>query len=82
MTLSDLDMHVVFLLSACWLSKAMMGVWSITPRKHQCSFSIYDIYLLTPALGKIADVKSNANLGIVLEFLRVTGEYGGTMNYT
>ena len=45
-------------------------------------FSIYDIYLPTPALGKIADVNSNANLGVVLEFLKVTGEYGGTMNYT
>ena len=45
-------------------------------------FSIYDIYLLTSALGKIADINSNANLGVVLEFLRVTGEYGGTMNYT
>ena len=45
-------------------------------------FSIYDIYLLTPALGKIADVNSNADPGVVLELLRVTGEYGGTMNYT
>ena len=26
---------------------------------------------LPPAVGKIADVKSNANLGVVLEFLRV-----------
>ena len=55
-------------------------------------FSIYDIYLLTPALETVADINSvqssvntgdgNAGLGVVLDFLRVAGEYGGTMNYT
>ena len=55
-------------------------------------FSIYDIYLLAPALLTAANVSSaqqsvnmgnfDAGIGIVLDFLRVAGEYGGTMNYT
>ena len=57
-------------------------------------FSLYDIYLLAPGLASVAnleesmDAASNAQgdgaggLGIVLDFLRVAGEYGGTMNNT
>ena len=57
-------------------------------------FSLYDIYLLAPGLASVAnlnrsmDAASNAQgtgaggLGIVLDFLRVVGEYGGTMNST
>lgn len=45
-------------------------------------FSIYDLYLLTPALEYVVDVNSIAGLGAVLDLLRVAGEYGGTMNYT
>ena len=55
-------------------------------------FSIYDIYLLTPALQSVTDIGSvqtsvntgngNAGIDLVLDFLRVAGEYGGTMNYT
>ena len=52
-------------------------------------FSIYDIYLLAPALANVANIQSsvntgngNAGLDIVLDFLRVAGEYGGIMNYT
>ena len=55
-------------------------------------FSIYDLYLLAPALKRVADINSiqrsvntgdgNAGIDIVLDFLRITAEYGGTMNYT
>ena len=55
-------------------------------------FSIYDIYLLAPALQTAADVNSaqqsvntgnfDAGIDTVINFLRVAGEYGGTMNYT
>ena len=55
-------------------------------------FSIYDIYLLAPGLEAIADVSSaqqsansgnfNAGIDVVVDFLRIVGEYGGTMNYT
>ena len=55
-------------------------------------FSIYDIYLLAPALRTTADISSaqqsvntgnfDAGIDTVIDFLRVAGEYGGTMNYT
>ena len=55
-------------------------------------FSIYDIYLLAPALQTAADINSaqqsvnmgnfDAGIDVVIDFLRVSGEYGGTMNYT
>lgn len=57
-------------------------------------FSLYDIYLLAPGLATVANLErsteaaSNAQgngaggLGIVLDFLRIAGEYGGTMNNT
>ena len=53
-------------------------------------FSIYDIYLMTPGLESVANLESvqetsntgDGNGGIVLDFLRVIGEYGGTMNST
>lgn len=57
-------------------------------------FSLYDIYLLAPGLAMVAnledsmDAASNSEgtgaggLGIVLDFLRVVGEYAGTMNNT
>ena len=57
-------------------------------------FSLYDIYLLAPGLAMVADLgdsmdaASNSEgtgaggLGIVLDFLRVVGEYAGTMNNT
>ena len=55
-------------------------------------FSIYDIYLLAPALQTVADINSaqqsvnmgnfDAGIDVVIDFLRVAGEYGGTMNYT
>ena len=46
-------------------------------------FSIYDVYLLIPALAGVNSVQSSGtNISTVLEFLRVVGEYGGTMNYT
>ena len=55
-------------------------------------FSIYDIYLMTPGLESVANLESvqetsntgdgNGGVGIVLDFLRVIGEYGGTMNST
>lgn len=54
-------------------------------------FSVYDIYLLTPGLSTVANIESSTNAGdgslngglsVVLDFLRIAGEYGGTMNYT
>ena len=55
-------------------------------------FSIYDIYLLAPALNRVVSIESaqestntgdgSAGIGIVLDFLRVAGEYGGVMNNT
>ena len=55
-------------------------------------FSVYDIYLLAPGLATVANVETasntendgsgNAGIGIVLDFLRIAGEYGGTMNST
>ena len=55
-------------------------------------FSIYDIYLLAPALARVANINSaqqsvntgdgKAGIDIVLDFLRIAEEYGGTMNYT
>ena len=55
-------------------------------------FSIYDIYLLAPALQTVADINSaqqsvntgdgKAGIDVVLDFLRIAEEYGGTMNYT
>ena len=55
-------------------------------------FSIYDIYLLAPGLATVANLETstqvendgtaNAGLSIVLDFLRIAGEYGGTMNHT
>ena len=55
-------------------------------------FSIYDIYLLAPGLEKVASLESaqetantgdgNGGVGVVLNVLRVIGEYGGTMNTT
>ena len=52
-------------------------------------FSIYDIYLLAPGLARVANLESvqgtgdsNGGVGIVLDFLRITGEYGGIMSNT
>ena len=52
-------------------------------------FSIYDIYLLVPGLAGVASLESvqeSANtddgIGVILDVLRVVGEYGGTMNCT
>ena len=55
-------------------------------------FSIYDIYLMTPGLESVANLESvpetsntgdgNGGFSIVLDFLRIIGEYGGTMNST
>ena len=55
-------------------------------------FSIYDLYLLAPALTRVADINSaqqsvntgdgKAGIDVVLDFLRIAEEYGGTMNYT
>ena len=55
-------------------------------------FSIYDIYLLVPGLTRVTSLESiqeTANsgngiggVGIVLDLLRVAGEYGGVMNKT
>ena len=55
-------------------------------------FSIYDIYLLVPGLARVASLESvqetaNAGngiggVGIVLDLLRIAGEYGGVMNNT
>ena len=55
-------------------------------------FSVYDIYLLAPGLSTVANLQNSAQtsndgsntagLTIVLDFLRVAGEYAGTMNYT
>ena len=55
-------------------------------------FSIYDIYLLAPGLARVASLESsqetsntgdgNGGVDIVLDILRVVGEYGGTMNNT
>ena len=55
-------------------------------------FSIYDIYLLAPGLEMVASLESaqrmansgdgNGGLGIVLDFMRIAGEYGGVMNST
>ena len=52
-------------------------------------FSIYDVYLLAPALARVASLESaqemvnsdNANR-IVFNVLRIIGEYGGLMNST
>ena len=53
---------------------------------------MYDIYLLTPGLASVANIETatdsggdgsnTGGLSIVLDFLRIAGEYGGTMNYT
>ena len=55
-------------------------------------FSIYDIYLLAPGLARVASLESaqdtantgdgNGGIDILLDILRVIGEYGGTMNNT
>ena len=55
-------------------------------------FSLYDIYLLAPGLATMANLEESTEeansgngmggLGIVLNFLRIAGEYGGTMNNT
>ena len=55
-------------------------------------FSIYDIYLLAPGLAKVASLESaqdiantgdgNGGIGVVLDFMRIAGEYGGVMNST
>ena len=52
-------------------------------------FSIYDIYLLAPGLARVPSLESvheSANtddsIGVILDVLRVVGEYGGTMNNT
>ena len=55
-------------------------------------FSIYDIYLLAPGLEKVASLGTvqetantgdgNGGVGVLLDVLRVIGEYGGTMNNT
>ena len=52
-------------------------------------FSIYDIYLLAPGLARVASIESaqdTANTGdgnsVVLNVLRIVGEYGGIMNST
>ena len=55
-------------------------------------FSIYDIYLLAPGLASVASLDSveetansgngNSGVGVVLDVLRIIGEYGGTMNNT
>ena len=55
-------------------------------------FSIYDIYLLAPGLEMVASLESaqrmantgdgNGGFGIVLDFMRIAGEYGGVMNST
>ena len=55
-------------------------------------FSLYDIYLLAPGLATVANLEESTEeansgngmggLGIVLNFLRIAGEYGGTMNNT
>ena len=55
-------------------------------------FSIYDIYLLAPGLARVASLESaeetvntgdgNGGTDIILNVLRVIGEYGGTMNNT
>ena len=56
--------------------------------------SLYDIYLLAPGLAMVADLRNSMDaasnsegtgaggLGVVLDFLRVVGEYAGTMNNT
>ena len=55
-------------------------------------FSPYDIYLLAPGLATVANLEESmeeansgngiGGLGIVLNFLKIAGEYGGTMNNT
>ena len=45
-------------------------------------FSIYDIYLLAPGLASVANLENRQKWSIVLDFLRIAGEYGGTMNHT
>ena len=55
-------------------------------------FSIYDIYFLAPGLARVASLESvqetsntgdgNGGVGIILDLLRIIGEYGGTMNNT
>ena len=55
-------------------------------------FGIYDIYLLAPGLETVARLESaqeiantgggNGGIGIVLDFMRIAGEYGGVMNNT
>ena len=52
-------------------------------------FSIYDIYLLSPGLARVQGLETaqgTANSGdvnsIVLDVLRIVGEYGGLMNST
>ena len=55
-------------------------------------FSIYDIYLLAPGLAGVASLESaqetantgdgNGGVSVLLDVLRVIGEYGGAMNNT
>ena len=55
-------------------------------------FSIYDIYLLAPGLARVANLESvretantgdgNGGVGVILDFMRIAGEYGGVMNST
>ena len=52
-------------------------------------FSIYDIYLLAPGLARVASLESAQDMannadstGVVLDVLRIIGEYGGLMNGT
>ncbi len=45
--------------------------------------SLYDIYLLAPALAQLQPVSSERSaVGYALDFLRTFGEYGGHMNLT
>ncbi len=54
--------------------------------------SIHDIYLLAPGLARVASLESvqqtantgdgNGGIDVILDTLRVIGEYGGTMNNT
>jgi hypothetical protein len=52
-------------------------------------FSIYDIYLLAPGLARISRLETAQEMasngdgnGVVLDVLRIVGEYGGLMNGT
>lgn len=66
------------------------GQLAYYPESNQRTFallSLYDIFLLAPALsglgGFATDDDSDANLaGLLINFLRTVGEYGGEMNST